>query len=268
MPDTRNVKLGVCKVIYGGVDLGYTKGGVEVTVETETRKGTVDQFGSTAINEQIMGRSVAAKVPLAETTLDNLVAIMPGATKVGSAGKVQISTVTVTATSANAVLTIGGTNYTSVPDGTPTVGEHCLALVAAVNADVASPMTASTVATAASTSGTVVLTGKIVGQVSAVSMNGGTVAPTQAASQDNYRVDVTTGVGVNLLDLAKELRLHPKNLLDGDQSEDFVIPLAATPGGINFAYKLDDERIYNANFSGYPHPATDRLFYIGKTAAA
>ncbi len=34
--NTENVKLGPCKITYDGVDLGYTKGGVEVTVETST----------------------------------------------------------------------------------------------------------------------------------------------------------------------------------------------------------------------------------------
>jgi hypothetical protein len=75
----KNVKLGVCKVTYNNVDLGYTKGGVEVSVKSDTHKVNVDQFGKTPINEYIMGREVTVKVPLAETTLDNLVRIMPGA---------------------------------------------------------------------------------------------------------------------------------------------------------------------------------------------
>jgi len=59
--------------------MGFTKGGVEVTVETETHEVTVDQTGTTPINEYIMGRKVTVKAPLAETTLENLVATMPGA---------------------------------------------------------------------------------------------------------------------------------------------------------------------------------------------
>lgn len=80
--DIKNVKLGVCKVTFDGQDLGYTKGGVEVSVKTETHKVMVDQFGKTPINEYIMGREVSVKAPLAETTLENLVKIMPGATLV------------------------------------------------------------------------------------------------------------------------------------------------------------------------------------------
>lgn len=79
---TENVKLGVCTVLFNAIDLGFTKGGVEVEVATETHEVTVDQLGSTPIDEIIMGRTVTATVPLAETTLENLVQIMPGATLV------------------------------------------------------------------------------------------------------------------------------------------------------------------------------------------
>lgn len=80
--NTENVKLGVCRVTFGGEDLGFTKGGVEVSVETSTHEVTVDQMGETPINEYITSRSCTVTVPLAETTLENLVKIMPGATLV------------------------------------------------------------------------------------------------------------------------------------------------------------------------------------------
>lgn len=163
--DTRNVKLGVCKIIFGGQDLGYTKGGVEVVVTTETFKVEVDQFGKTPIKEYIIGREVSVKAPLAETTIQNIAALMPGATITGTAG--------------------------------------------------------------------------------------------------SEVLNVTTSVGADLLTLAKPLRLHPAALPDTDKSEDFVIYRAATPGALNFAYKLDAERIYNADFVGYPDVATGKLFAIG-----
>ncbi len=80
--NTENVKLGVCRVSFGGEDLGFTKGGVEVNVETSTHEVTVDQMGETPINEYITSRTCTVTVPLAETTLENLVKIMPGATLV------------------------------------------------------------------------------------------------------------------------------------------------------------------------------------------
>lgn len=162
---TENVKLGVCKIYFDGEDLGLTKGGVEVTVTTETFKVEVDQYGKTPVKEFIMGRQVMVKAPLAETTIENMARLMPGATISGSAG--------------SEVLT------------------------------------------------------------------------------------VSTGTGTDLLAIAKVLRLHPVSRPDNDKSEDFVIYKAATPGALNFAYKLDAERIFNADFTGYPDPVTGKLFAIG-----
>lgn len=170
---TENVKLGVCSVKFNNVDLGYTKGGVEVDVSTTTKKVTVDQFGESEINEIITGRSIKVKVPLAETTLENLVAIMPGATLV-----------------------------------------------------------------------------------------------TDSIDPTKKRVDVTNGVGTSLLALAQELRLHPTDLPAGDLSEDLVINKAMTPGAMQFAYKVDDERVFNCEFTGYPDAANGNVLYsVGDTTA-
>jgi hypothetical protein len=158
---TENVKLGVCEVSLGGVNLGFTKGGVEVEVTTESHTVTVDQMGNTPIDEYINGRSVIVRCPLAETTIDHLVELMPGSSIVG----------------------------------------------------VTSPY-----------------------------------------------ASVSTGVGTSLLDEAKVLRLHPKGV-DGT-AEDFVIPLAATVGGLRFAYKLDEERVFSVEFKAYAD-STGKLFYYG-----
>lgn len=160
---TTNVKLGVCTIKFGGTDLGFTKGGVEVSVETESHQVMVDQFGSTPISEYITGRTCVVKVPLAETTINHLAAIMPGATIVGTT--------------------------------------------------------------------------------------------------DPY-AQVTTGVGTELLAIAKVLRLHPKALSGADVTQDFIVPLAATTGAISFAYKLDEERIFNVEFKAYADSA-GKLFYYG-----
>ena len=162
---TENVKLGVCKIYFDSQDLGLTKGGVEVTVTTETFKVEVDQYGKTPVKEFIMGRQVMVKAPLAETTIENMARLMPGATITGAVG--------------SEVLT------------------------------------------------------------------------------------VSTGTGTDLLAIAKVLRLHPVSKPDSDKSEDFVVYKAATPGALNFAYKLDAERIFNADFTGYPDPVTGKLFAIG-----
>jgi hypothetical protein len=172
-----NVKLGVCRIYFGGVDLGYTKGGVEVEVSTETHKKTVDQFGETEIDEYIMKRTCVVSAPLAETTLENLVTIMPGATLV-----------------------------------------------------------------------------------------------TDSIHPTKKRVDVKTGVGTSLLTLAKTLILRPieKDGLTAettDKSEDFIIPQAGTAGALNFAYKVNEERVFSTTFTAYPD-ANGVLFKVGDESAA
>jgi hypothetical protein len=77
---------------------------------------------------------------------------------------------------------------------------------------------------------------------------------------------VSTGVGIDLLTLARVLRLHPKGKAATDFSEDFVVYQASTPGALTFAYKVDAERVYSIEFSGYPD-ALDRLFSVGDLLA-
>ncbi|MNN53072.1 hypothetical protein D3C81_1678060 [compost metagenome] len=166
---TENIRMGTCKILYDGVDLGFTSGGVEVAVATTTHETKVDQFGDTVANEYIMGRTITITVPLVETTLDNMAAIIPGAELVSTGSG-------------------------------PTLKK---------------------------------------------------------------KVEVKSGTGLSLLDLAKEMVLHPIAKPDNDTSEDLVIPLAATAGAMNFAYKYDAERVFNCEFKGYPDSATGVLFIYG-----
>lgn len=270
MSDTKNVKLGVCHVYYDGNDLGYTKGGVEVEVSTDTHKVTVDQFGQSEINEYIQKRSLSVKVPLAETTLENLVAIMPGATLIDNAVK-QVSTVTI-ATANNSELysiTLDGVTYSYTSDADATQGEIALGLVAAVNAAPGATMVASTTAIDTDiVSSDVVLTAKTSADAVVISVTANaSVVETTAAADGPKRVDVTNGIGTNLLNIARELKLRPKGAVDSN--DDFIIPLAATPGGMSFSYKFDDERVYNCEFMGYPDSSNgDILFKVGDSTAA
>lgn len=276
---TRNVKLGVCRVYFDGADLGITQGGVEVSVSTETHRVEVDQFGKTAINEIIMGRTVSAKAPLAETTIRNMVAIMPGATLV-SDGAVASGTVTFAAIpTAATTVTIGGQAFTfQVGTATTlfqtkilatkalTLAAFCETVNRALLQSVYGYLTASldaatqsVVTIKAGDPGTganaVTLAAASGGVASGATLIGG-VAETKA------RVEVATGIGSDLLAMARVLRLHPTAKADSDFSDDFVIYLAATSGALTFAYKLDQERIYNAEFMAYPD-ATGKLYSVG-----
>lgn len=279
---TENVKMGVCRVYYAGRDLGYTKGGVEVEVVTDTHKMTVDQFGETTINEYIMKRDITIKLPLAETTVLNLIEIMPGSTLVHN-GTNGSRTVTFTANPTNnQTLVFNGKTVTFKTAGA--ISTNLEVLIGATQTDTVANLALVlnksrepelVLATYAAAAGVLTITAKRPGPESVnytVNSPAGTFAgvtiPGAALTAGNeptlMRANVTTGVGSNLLSISSTLVLRPLDLDKlGDNSEDLVIPRAATAGGMQFAYKFNDERIFNTTFMGYPDPATDVLFKFG-----
>ena len=82
-----NVKVGVCSVLYNGVDLGHTKGGVEVTYEQMYKDVSVDKYGETTVEKYLTGEKLTVKVPLAEFTIANLRVAMPQTEFAGAANK-------------------------------------------------------------------------------------------------------------------------------------------------------------------------------------
>jgi hypothetical protein len=266
---TNNVKLGVCTIEYGGVDLGYTKGGVEVEVGTETYKVMIDQFGNSPVKEYITARTCVVRAPLAETTLEVLNEIMPGASLVDNATK-QVVTVVESSPSASTeyILTVNGTNYSFTPDGTPTQAEFADGFAAVINADGARAMDGSNVGNdlvlTARTSG---LTYSVV-EAAASTGTFDSITETTAAATGAKRVDVTTNVSADLKAIASTLKLHPI-AAGSDLNEDFIIPLAATGGALQYSYKLDEERIYSVEFNAYPDDSQNGLlFRIGDESAA
>lgn len=87
MADITNVKVGVCTVTYNNIDLGHTKGGVEVSYEPVYKDVSVDKYGETVVEKYLMGEKFTAKVPLAEYTIANLRNAMPNATFAGAANR-------------------------------------------------------------------------------------------------------------------------------------------------------------------------------------
>lgn len=85
--DITNVKVGVCSVTYNGVDLGHTKGGVEVTYEPSYHDVTVDKYGETIVEKYLMGEKMTVKAPLAEFTVANMKVAIPQGTFAGAANK-------------------------------------------------------------------------------------------------------------------------------------------------------------------------------------
>lgn len=273
MSSTENVKLGVCNVLFDGVDLGFTKGGVEVEVATSTKEITVDQMGETPIGEIVMGRTVQATVPLAETTLENLVAVMPGSELISDGEKASGTVTFSTAAPVNGdKVTIAGTDFTfkTTPVGQTdmaipgTIGAAAAALASAINASsigyVASAAAAVVTVTAKTRgtagNGTIAKTVATAANVTTTNLTGG-VDVTKA------QVKVSTGVNINLLSLAKTLVLRPKGT---NGEDDFTIHKAMCPGALNYAYQFDNERVFKSVFKGYA-AADGALFAVGDVTA-
>lgn len=85
MADVTNVKVGACSVTFNSVDLGHTKGGVEVSYEPIYHEVSVDKYGETVVERYLIGEKMTAKVPLAELTIANLKVAMPMGTFAGAA---------------------------------------------------------------------------------------------------------------------------------------------------------------------------------------
>lgn len=278
-----NIKMGTCKLTLAGEDLGLTIGGVDVEVTTSTHETKADQFGDTVAKERIMGRNITAKVPMAETTLENMVRILPGATMV-SDGVKATGTITFSGQpAASDVITVNGVNFTfrsgSAPLATDILIGGTIAATLANAVEKLNNSIADAVSTASySTNGTTTIT--VTYDVDGVAGNNFTLAKTGSnitvsgatltggVNATKKKVVVPTGVGIDLLATAKKLVLHPIDKPDEDRSEDLIIPLAGTPGGIQFSYKYDQERVYMAEFKGYPMPDGTLFIYGDETATA
>lgn len=73
-------EVGPCQVKFNGVDLGKTKGGVTFEHKEETVAITYDQTGKNVQNRIGVGGSATVKLALANPTLAQLQALVPGAT--------------------------------------------------------------------------------------------------------------------------------------------------------------------------------------------
>jgi len=80
------------------------------------------------------------------------------------------------------------------------------------------------------------------------------------------KLTLGSGVGASLRKSAGVLVLHPKGMPDTDKSRDFVVPIANSKGDMTFAYKVDDQRVFNVEFTGYVDLTTDTLCVFGDPA--
>jgi len=279
--DPKNIQLGPCRVRWGGIDLGLTKGGVEVEVTTDTKEVMVDQFGNTPVNEYITGRKLSVKCPFAETDIDTLHTLMrnSGATLVDDGAKATGTIVFSGQPANNDTVVVNGTTFTYKTAGsaaairdvnigatqTISIANLLVVLQACTVATVAIATFAIT--TAATTITASYTTTGVAGNAFTLSRTGSAMTVpatlTGGTASTRRRVEVQNGVGISVRNLAQELWLRPISSADNDFTQDFVIPLAGTGGQLSFAYQNDEERVFNLSFSGYPDTGTRLLFIYG-----
>jgi len=80
MADIQNLQLGHANITLGGVDLGLTRGGVEIAVTNNILDRVVDQYGESPVGAVNLGTRVEITVNVAEITAENISKLMNGAT--------------------------------------------------------------------------------------------------------------------------------------------------------------------------------------------
>ena len=275
-----NVNIGPAKIFWNGVDLGFTKGGVEVSVETGTHDVTVDQFGESPIDQIIMSRRVNVKVALAETSIENLVRTMPGAKLVHTSGAYAegwIQFPTSQPTDGNTII-INGVTFTFKDLAAGIYGYAVKREVAigattqqtAENLSVilrrcllpeisnlwfwipSNPPVARRIMIRAKEYGTAYNAVTLAtGTYSGVTFSGATLTGGTAATE--LRADIPNAVGTQLYQYARKLVIRPQTAHElGIVTEDIIVPKAIASGGLSFAYTHDQERVYNLTFTGFP----------------
>jgi hypothetical protein len=95
---------------------------------------------------------------------------------------------------------------------------------------------------------------------------GATLVTSGAGAAMKKKLTIGSGVGASLRKSAGVLVLHPKGMPDSDKSRDFVVPIANSKGDMTFAYKVDDQRVFTVEFTGYVDLSNDTLCVFGDPA--
>ncbi len=248
---SEKIRLGSCDVTYNAVDLGATKGGVEVEVATEKYTVKSDQTGETPLKDIITGTTVTVKVPMAETDLQRLKQMLPQSefTAAGAAAPTGRSVDNVAGYGVGErVITTTGTGGGSWAVGQTLTfdGHRTTYAVKAVNANT----------------------------ITIDPLNGGNglEAPVEDTEEITVSaslggVEIRTGVNIDLFNHAHLLKLHPHGLAAGDTEQDFTVFRAAPSANFSFKYEMAGERVYEVEFTAYPDAANNnRLAAFGATA--
>ena len=73
------IRLGQCDVTYMSQNLGFTKGGVEVTIKNDVTETTIDEYGTAPAKTFYKGTRIEVKAMLSEYQFEALQKVINGA---------------------------------------------------------------------------------------------------------------------------------------------------------------------------------------------
>ncbi len=241
--DANLIKIGPCWVSYKGIQLGSTQGGVTVKNENTSHEVKVDQTGEEILAEILLGGAWSAEVPLVEINKGVMGAIAPGA------DIIEEDSPFVAADSGSVYA--GGKITFSVPITGIRVG------------DVVTYLSGGS-----SVKGTVGQFDLLAKEVYLKDGDSTPDASPNASLTHVSSVKFHNATGVNLLTLAGELILVPKDPNDTDY---IIMPKAGLVFQPEFGFMNEEERKWTLQFKGYPdndilHPtySTGMGLFFGK----
>ncbi len=285
-----NIRVEPVQVCFDGVDLGFTDGDVELTLEEQLVDVTAHQSGTQVVDAIRTGSNIQIALSLKETSVDQLNSILSfaGSTSTAAAEVSTVTTIANVASSADgqAILLAAANDSTLFYAwGNVAAGgnDPLIAGRTAIPVTLTTDDTADEVATAYASA----IDG--VGDFSAVAV-GSVVTITNAAtgpSTDLTDVDTTYAVCVitqgmsagktgwgeskrftNVSDQTKILKLHPVRLAASDFSKDLVF-WRAYPVVDSITKSGENPELVSVNFRVFPDQARDagvNLFALGEDA--
>lgn len=87
MANIQNLRMGVCSLNLGGIDVGHTLGGVKVTITRKLTDLKADKYGDSPVDKVVTDVELKVATKVAEPVIDNIRKQMPeGDYQVGGTG--------------------------------------------------------------------------------------------------------------------------------------------------------------------------------------
>lgn len=77
MSNISNLRMGVCSLNLGGIDLGHTLGGTKITITRKLTDLKADKYGDSPIDKVVTDVELKVVTKVAEPVADNIKKVMP-----------------------------------------------------------------------------------------------------------------------------------------------------------------------------------------------